>query len=67
MREYRRSVPAPTGLALDLIGVPEGAPLVVEIRLESVTEGVLVTGIATAFSDMRKSILAKGIGCNSTN
>src|SRR5712671_5929079 len=47
MREYRRSVPAPTGLALDLIGVPEGAPLVVEIRLESVTEVVLVTGSAT--------------------
>ncbi|MDQ2748039.1 MAG: YceD family protein [Actinomycetota bacterium] len=47
MREYRRSVPAPTGLALDLIGVPQGAPLAVDIRLESVTEGVLVTGSAT--------------------
>jgi uncharacterized protein len=47
MRVYRRSVPAPPGLGLDIIGVPEGAPLVVDVRLESVTEGVLVTGSAT--------------------
>jgi uncharacterized protein len=46
MREYRRSVPAPTGLVLDLIGVPEGASLAVDIRLESVAEGVLLTGSA---------------------
>jgi uncharacterized protein len=48
LREYRRSVPAPAGLGLDLVGVPEGAPLVLELRLESVTEGVLVTGTVTA-------------------
>lgn len=47
MREHRRSVPAPAGLSLDLIGVPEGAPLALDIRLESVTEGVLVTGTVT--------------------
>ncbi len=46
MREYRRSVPAPAGLVLEIIGVPQGAPLAVDIRLESVTEGVLVTGSA---------------------
>jgi uncharacterized protein len=44
LREYRRAVPAPAGLGLDLIGVPAGAPLALELRLESVTEGVLVTG-----------------------
>ncbi len=44
LREYRRRVPAPAGLGLDLIGVPVGAPLDLELRLESVTEGVLVTG-----------------------
>jgi uncharacterized protein len=44
MREYRRSVPAPAGLGLDIIGVPQGAPLAVDVRLESVIEGVLVTG-----------------------
>jgi uncharacterized protein len=48
MREYRRSVPAPAGLVLDIIGVPEGAPLELDVRLESVTEGVLVTGTITA-------------------
>ena len=48
MREYRRSVPAPAGLGQDVIGVPEGAPLAVDVRLESVTEGVLVTGTVGA-------------------
>jgi uncharacterized protein len=48
MREYRRSVPAPADLGQDIIGVPQGAPLAADVRLESVTEGVLVTGIATA-------------------
>jgi len=48
LREYRRTVPAPAGLGLDLIGVPEGAPLALDIRLESVTEGVLVTGTVAA-------------------
>jgi uncharacterized protein len=48
LREYRRSVPAPAGLGLDLVGVPEGAPLVLDLRLESVTEGVLVTGTVSA-------------------
>jgi uncharacterized protein len=47
MREYRRSVPAPAGFGLDVIGVPEGAPLAVDVRLESVSEGVLVTGTVT--------------------
>jgi uncharacterized protein len=47
MQEHRRSVPAPAGLGSDLIAVPEGAPLAVDVRLESVTEGVLVTGTVT--------------------
>jgi uncharacterized protein len=48
LKDYRRSVPAPAGLGLDLIGVPEGAPLALDVRLESVSEGVLVTGTLTA-------------------
>jgi uncharacterized protein len=48
LREFRRRVPAPAELGLDLIGVPEGAPLDLDARLESVTEGVLVTGTVTA-------------------
>jgi uncharacterized protein len=47
MRADRRSVPAPAELGNDFIGVPAGAPLVLDVRLESVTEGVLVTGAVT--------------------
>ena len=46
-RDYQRDVPAPGQLGLDMIGVPEGAPLVLTVRLESVTEGVLATGTVT--------------------
>jgi uncharacterized protein len=48
MREDVRTVPAPAGLGSELIGVAEGAPLEVDVRLESVTEGVLVTGTVNA-------------------
>lgn len=44
----RRRVPAPAGLSQDLVGVPEGAPLDLDLRLESATEGVLVTGTVAA-------------------
>ncbi len=43
MRTDRRQVPAPAGLGSELIGVAAGTPLAVDVRLESVTEGVLVT------------------------
>jgi uncharacterized protein len=46
-RQYRRDISAPAKLGLDMIGVPEGSPLVLEVRLESVTEGVLATGTVT--------------------
>ncbi len=47
MRSLRRTVPAPQGLGLvDLIGVPPGADLDLDLRLESVMEGVLVSGSA---------------------
>ena len=48
LREYRRRVPAPAGFGLDVIAVPEGAPLDLALKLESVTEGVLVTGTGSA-------------------
>jgi uncharacterized protein len=48
LREFRRTVPAPAALGSDVIGVLEGAPLAVDVRLESVSEGVLVTGTVTA-------------------
>jgi uncharacterized protein len=48
MREVQRRLLAPAGLGLDIVRVPEGAPLVLDLRMESVTEGVLVTGSVTA-------------------
>lgn len=45
---FRRRVPAPAGLALDLASVAEGEALDLDVKLESVTEGVLVTGTVTA-------------------
>ncbi|HEX2418178.1 MAG TPA: YceD family protein, partial [Micromonosporaceae bacterium] len=46
MREVERTVSAPEGFGLALSGVPAGAPILLRLRLESVTEGVLVTGTA---------------------
>jgi uncharacterized protein len=48
MRMLERVVPAPAGLSLEVVGVPEGAPLRLDLVLQSVTEGVLVTGTVTA-------------------
>ena len=44
MRVVERVVPAPKGLSLELIRVPEGADLDLRLRLEWVSEGVLVSG-----------------------
>ncbi|WP_300007989.1 YceD family protein [Pseudonocardia sp.] len=51
MRAYTRTVPAPgepERLGIETIGVPEGSPVELDIRLESVTEGVYVSGTAHA-------------------
>jgi uncharacterized protein len=48
MREMSRTVPAPAELGLDVIGVAAGSDLELRFRLESVSEGVLVSGTATA-------------------
>ncbi|HVE26904.1 MAG TPA: YceD family protein [Sporichthya sp.] len=47
LREVR-TVPAPADLGLDVIGVPEGADLELNLKLEAVMEGVLVSGTARA-------------------
>jgi uncharacterized protein len=41
-----REVPAPTGLGVAMARVPEGSPIALDLRLESVLEGVLVSGSA---------------------
>jgi uncharacterized protein len=48
MRVVQRVVPAPENLGLELIRVPEGADVALTIRLESVSEGVLVSARAQA-------------------
>ena len=48
MREESRTVPAPADLAVEMVGVPEGADIELDYRLEAVMEGVLVSGTARA-------------------
>ncbi len=44
MQELDRTLAAPAGWRLELVGVPEGAPVHLRLRLEAVMEGVLVSG-----------------------
>ena len=44
MQELERTLPAPPDWRVELIGVPEGGDVHVRLRLESVMEGVLVSG-----------------------
>jgi len=41
-------VPAPADLGIEVLRVPEGAPVELDLRIEAVMEGVLVTGTASA-------------------
>ncbi|MEX0426481.1 DUF177 domain-containing protein [Nocardioides sp. DS6] len=45
-RELTRTVPAPADLGIEVLSVPEGSPVELDLRLEAVMEGVLVTGSA---------------------
>ena len=47
-REVELTVPAPAELGIEVLHVPEGSPVNLDLRLEAVMEGVLVTGTATA-------------------
>jgi uncharacterized metal-binding protein YceD (DUF177 family) len=44
LQELQRTAPAPEGWRVELIGVPAGAEVALRLRLESVMEGVLVSG-----------------------
>ncbi|WP_408608301.1 YceD family protein [Actinocorallia populi] len=46
MKEQRITAPAPEGLGVEMVGVPKDAELELDLRLESVMEGVLVSGTA---------------------
>lgn len=56
-RLVRRVVAAPDGLGTDVIGIPAGADLELDLRLEAVTEGVLVTG------DVRSRAVGECVRC----
>ncbi len=48
MKQIHRSVEAPSHLGIAVVGVPAKSPIELDLRLESVVEGVLVTGTARA-------------------
>jgi len=48
MHGVSRTVPAPADLGIEVLRVPEGSQVDLDLRLEAVMEGVLVTGTALA-------------------
>lgn len=46
MRTTELTLAAPADLGIELLGVPEGSPVELDLRLEAVMEGVLVSGQA---------------------
>ncbi|NEW26362.1 YceD family protein [Nocardia cyriacigeorgica] len=48
MRELHRTVTTTDRLGLDLIAVPAGSDVELDLRLQSVSEGVLITGTVSA-------------------
>jgi uncharacterized protein len=47
-REVTLTASAPADLGIEVLSVPEGSPVEIDLRLEAVMEGVLVTGTARA-------------------
>lgn len=48
MMTFKETVPNPSRMGLDLIGIAEGAPLTMDLQVQAVSEGVLVTGTVAA-------------------
>jgi uncharacterized protein len=48
MVTLRKIVPSPSRIGLDMIAIEAGAPLELDLQIQSVSEGVLVTGTVTA-------------------
>ncbi|OBF85664.1 hypothetical protein A5791_22290 [Mycobacterium sp. 852002-51163_SCH5372311] len=48
MFTVRDTLPSPARIGVELIAIERGAPLELDLRVESVSEGVLVTGTMTA-------------------
>ena len=50
MQTVQETVPSPGRIGLDLIAIQPGAPLDLDLRFESVSEGVLVSGTMAAIA-----------------
>ena len=48
MAEFKKIIPAPPDMGNEMIRIPEGDPITVGLRLESVSEGVLISGVVRA-------------------
>jgi uncharacterized protein len=48
MMTFQETVPSPVRIGLDLIGIDEGAPLTLDLQVQAVSEGALVTGTVAA-------------------
>ena len=48
MMTVRETVPSPTRIGVELAAIDEGAPLDLDLRVESVSEGVLASGTVSA-------------------
>jgi len=48
MVTLRNTMPSPSRIGLDMIAIDGGAPLELDLQVQSVSEGVLVTGTVTA-------------------
>jgi uncharacterized protein len=48
MLTIRETVPSPSRIGVELVAIDAGAPLDLDLRVESVSEGVLVTGTVSA-------------------
>ena len=48
MRRLQRTIAAPAGLGTDVVRVPEGTDVELDLRLEAVMEGILVSGTIRA-------------------
>jgi DUF177 domain-containing protein len=48
MMTFHETVPSPARIGVALVAIDEGAPLELDLRIESVSEGALVTGTVSA-------------------
>jgi uncharacterized protein len=48
MKTLHETVPTPARMGIELLAIAEGAPLELDLQLESVSEGVLITGTVSA-------------------